>query len=181
MYLCVVGTGLVYFDLQTNSIEIASSISDDDLPIRFADDVTLANDGKVYFTDASLISPWVDQSRHHNPMEASFLDLFSGSGTGRVLVYDPHLKSTKTLLDELKFANGIALSREQDYLAVAETFGMRIVRIWIAGSRTGTVDYLTTSLTGVPDGISLAFDGGYWVVLNCKVLSHHHSSSKKLD
>jgi ribose transport system permease protein len=102
-------------------------------------------------------------------MFASFLDLFTGSGTGRVLVYDPTTKSTQTILNEVKFANGIALSREEDSLLVAETFGLRILRIWISGTRNGTVDYLTTSLPGVPDGISLASDGGYWVVLNCKV------------
>jgi sugar lactone lactonase YvrE len=169
MYLCVVTTGLVYYDLENNRMEILSTISDDNLPIRFADDVALAVDGKVYFTDASLVSPWIDQSRNHNPMLASFLDMFTGSGTGRALVYDPVTKSTKTLLDGLKFANGIAISQSSDYLAVAETFGFRILRIWIAGPRNGTVDYLTTSLPGVPDGISLASDGGYWVALNCKV------------
>jgi sugar lactone lactonase YvrE len=139
------------------------------LPIRFADDVTVAQDGKVYFTDASLISPWLDQNRHHNAMLASYLDLFTGSGTGRVLVYDPLTRSTKTLLNEIKFANGIALSRDEDSLLVAETFGLQILRLWIAGPRNGTVDSLTASLPGVPDGISLASDGGYWVVLNCKV------------
>lgn len=169
IYLCVLGTGLVYFSIDTHRIEILASISDDNLPIRFADDVTVAQDGKVYFTDASLISPWLDQNRHHNAMLASYLDLFTGSGTGRVLVYDPITRSTKTLLNEIKFANGIALSRDEDSLLVAETFGLQILRLWIAGSRNGTVDSLTASLPGVPDGISLASDGGYWVVLNCKV------------
>jgi sugar lactone lactonase YvrE len=169
MYLCVLTTGLVHYDLESGRMEIVSTISDDNLPIRFADDVALAEDGKVYFTDASLVSPWIDQSRNHNAMTASLLDFFAGSGTGRALVYDPVTKSTKTLLDGLKFANGIAVSQNNDYLVVAETFGLRIVRIWIAGPRNGTVDYLTTSLPGVPDGISLASDGGYWVALNCKV------------
>lgn len=181
IYLCVLTTGLVYYDLENNRMEILSTISDDNLPIRFADDVALAADGKVYFTDASLVSPWIDKSRNHNPMLASFLDLFSGSGTGRVLVYDPITKSTKTLLDGIKFANGIAISQGDDYLAVAETFGFRILRIWIAGSRNGTVDYLATSLPAIPDGISLASDGGYWVALNSKVIYYSYLLSRILD
>lgn len=102
-------------------------------------------------------------------MIASSLDLFVGSGTGRVLVYDPNTKTTKTLLNNLRFANGITLSPNNDFLIVCETFGVRLTRIWLSGDKNGIVDYFTTALPGLPDGISLSSDGGYWVALNCKV------------
>lgn len=169
IYVCVVPVGLVYVDLITKKVEIVSSISDDNLPIRFADDVVIANDGKVYFTDASLIAPWINQHGFYDPMATSSLDLFTGSGTGRVLVYDPKTGLTKTLLNKLRFANGITLSPDNNFLIVCETFGVRLTRIWLAGPKSGIVDYFKTSLPGIPDGISLASDGGYWVALNCKV------------
>lgn len=168
IYLCVLTLGLVFVDLETAKIEIVSSISDDNIPIRFADDVTISNDGKVYFTDASTISPWIDQKGYHNAMIASSLDVFTGSGRGRVLVYDPVSRQTKTLLNGLRFANGITLSQDNDSLIFCETFGLRLTRLWLGGTRAGTVDYLAVSLPGLPDGISLASDGGYWVALNCK-------------
>lgn len=161
--------GLVYVDLNSLKVEIVSSISDDNLPIRFADDVVLADDGKVYFTDASLIAPWIDSSGFYNPMITSSLDLFTGSETGRVLVYDPTTRTTKTLLNKLRFANGITLSPNNDFLLVCETFGVRITRLWLTGSKSGIVDYFATSLPGLPDGINPSSDGGYWVALNCKV------------
>jgi sugar lactone lactonase YvrE len=51
-------------------------------PIRYADAVVVARDGKIYFTDASTRFGPVDWG---GTFEASVLDILEQSATGRVL------------------------------------------------------------------------------------------------
>ena len=161
--------GLVHIDLSSGIVEIASAISDDGIPIRFADDVAISNDGKVYFSDASRVSPWIDKSGYFNPKLAAVLDAALGSGTGRLLVYDPADRSTTTLMKDLLFANGVAMSPDFDFVLVCESFGYRVTRLWLEGGRKGTVDYFSSRLPGFPDNIRRAPGGGYWLAINAKV------------
>lgn len=147
-----------------------STISDDGIPIRFADDVSVASDGKVYFSDASRISPWIDEHGDSNPMMASLMDAALGSGTGRLLVYDPSDKTTRTLMGDLLFANGVAIAPDESFVLVCETFGFRITRFWLSGYRKDTIDYLVTALPGFPDNLRPSATGGYWVAINAEVM-----------
>jgi sugar lactone lactonase YvrE len=169
LYVCVAAVGLVFVDLTTRNVIILTTVSDDGIPIRFADDVAVARDGKVYFSDASRISPWIDEHGESNPMLASLMDATLGSGTGRLLVYDPADKSTMTLMGDLLFANGVAMGPDDSFVLVCETFGFRITRFWLSGYRKDTIDYLVTTLPGFPDNIRQASDGGYWVAINAEV------------
>lgn len=49
--------------------------------------------------------------------------------------YNPQDGSTHALVDGLWFANGVALSREETFVAVAETAGMRVIRHWLKGDK----------------------------------------------
>lgn len=86
-------------------------------------------------------------------------------GTGRVLVYDPVDKSTKTVATSLSFANGIAMCPDDACLLVAETGSYRILKLWLKGDKTGQMEPVITNLPGFPDNINRGQDGRYWIGL----------------
>jgi sugar lactone lactonase YvrE len=124
----------------------------------FVDDLDIAADGVIWFSDASMrfgIKNYLD-------------DLWEGSATGRLLSYNPATKETKVELGGLRFANGVALSADQTYVLVNETPARRIKKLWIAGPGKGRVEIFADGLPGFPDNLSRAADGAYWVALPSK-------------
>ena len=134
----------------------------DGVPIRYADDVDVAADGKIYFSDASTK---FGAKEFGGTYEASLLDLMEHGGHGRLLVYDPDTGMAKTLLDGLTFANGVAVSHDQSSVLVNETGAYRIIRVWIKGPKKGNHETLIDALPSFPDNISTGIDGRYWVAL----------------
>jgi sugar lactone lactonase YvrE len=49
------------------------------------------------------------------------LDIIEQSSTGRILKYDPELKTTRIVAKGFSFANGVALSHDENSLFVSET------------------------------------------------------------
>jgi len=125
------------------------------IPVGFADDVAVAGDGKVYFSDAST---------RFSPGEL-LLEVMEARPHGRLLEYDPALDRTRVLLDDLYFANGVAVSPDGRFVLVAETFRYRIRRYWLRGPDAGRNEILIDNLPGFPDGVSSDGHGTYWVAL----------------
>ncbi len=134
----------------------------DGIPIRYADDVDVGADGRIYFSDASTR---FGAGECGGTYEASLIDLMEHGGHGRLLVYDPATRKATTLLDGLNFANGVAVSHDQTYVLVNETGSYRVVRYWIAGPRKGKSDSFIEALPSFPDNISTGLDGRFWVAL----------------
>ena len=82
-------------------------------------------------------------------------------------MYDTKTRETRVVMDGLWFANGVALSHDEDYVLVAETIGFRVLKHWLKGPNAGTSETIINYLPGFPDGISKATDGSnaYWVCL----------------
>lgn len=137
----------------------AASVGTD--TIRLADDLDVATDGRVYFSDAS--------TRFYPPrfevFEASLLEILEHQGTGRLLEHDPATGLTRLLLDSLVFANGVAVSHDQRSVLVAETGSYRILRVQRDGPQRGRATVLIDNLPGFPDNITRGRDGRYWVAL----------------
>jgi sugar lactone lactonase YvrE len=125
------------------------------VPFRCTNDLDVAADGTIYFTDAS----------HKFPLSNYKADLLEHRGNGRLLAYDPRTKTTRTLLRDLCFANGVAVSPDQSFLLVAETGAYRIHRIWLSGARQGSTEVFIDNLPGFPDGISSNGRDRFWVAL----------------
>lgn len=125
------------------------------VPFHFVDDVAIASDGRVYFTDASSRFP---------PDELLF-DLLEARPWGRLLRYDPDSGRTEVLLDDLYFANGVALSADERFVLVTETYRYRVRRYWLTGERAGTSDVFLDRLPGFPDNITATEDGRFWLAL----------------
>ncbi len=125
------------------------------VPFKFTDDLDIARDGTIYFSDAS--------SRFEQP--DYLLDLLEARPHGRLLSYDPATKQTKVLLKDLYFANGVALSAAEDFVLVNETYRYRITRYWLSGEKAGTHDVFIDNLPGLPDNLQGDGNGTFWVAL----------------
>jgi DNA-binding beta-propeller fold protein YncE len=98
-------------------------------------------------------------------MEGSLLEIMEHKGHGRLLIYDPATRETKTLLSGLNFANGVAVSHDQTYVLINETGSYRVIRYWIAGPNRGKSEPIIENLPGFPDNISTGLEGRFWVAL----------------
>jgi sugar lactone lactonase YvrE len=145
--------GLLSADEDGNLFTLTTEV--DGIPFNFTDDIDVAPDGKIYFTDAS--------SRYsiHNYR----LDLMAHQPYGRLLEYDPDTKTTTTLLSGLYFANGIAVSPDGEFILVNETSVYRVQKYWLKGRKAGQSEIFIENLPGFPDGISSNGKGIYWIAL----------------
>ncbi|MBT3180214.1 MAG: SMP-30/gluconolactonase/LRE family protein [Candidatus Marinimicrobia bacterium] len=125
----------------------------DGVLLKFTDDVDIAKDGMIYFSDASI------KFDQHNYKQ----DLLEHRPNGRVISYNPNTKKAKTIKDNMYFANGVAVSPDQSYLLVVETGDYKITKIWIAGDKKGNSEIFMDNLPGIPDGISSSGDGIFWI------------------
>lgn len=134
------------------SIEVLATGADG-IPFGFTDDVDIAPDGRIYFSDAS--------ARFNQPDYR--LDLLELRPHGRLLRYDPETGETETLLDNLYFANGVAVALTGDYVLVNETWKYRIQKYWLTGPRQGETEMFASNLPGFPDNLAIDDDGRVWV------------------
>lgn len=127
----------------------------DGVPMKFVDDLDIAADGTIWFSDASSR---FDQANWK-------LDLMEGRATGRLLSFDPATGQVSVHLNGLMFANGVALGPDDAYVLVAETWLRRIRRLWLKGPREGESEIFLAGLPGYPDNLS--FDGKdlFWIAL----------------
>ena len=115
----------------------------------------MARDGKIYFSDASS---------KFGPGQYLY-DMLEARPHGRLLRYDPATAKVDVLLDSLYFANGVALSQNEDFVLVNETYRHRVTRYWLAGPKAGTSDTFVDNLPGYPDNISSNRRGTFWLAL----------------
>jgi ribose transport system permease protein len=127
----------------------------DDSRLRLADDLDVAPDGRVYFSEAT-----VRYDMHEWPV-----DCLESRGNGRIICYDPRTRSTRTVLKNLVFPNGICMTHDGQSFLFAETWACRISRYWFDGPRKGQVEVVIPDLPGYPDNINRASDGSYWLAL----------------
>ncbi|CDP07820.1 unnamed protein product [Coffea canephora] len=114
------------------------------VPFKFTNDVVVdQNSGIVYFTGSSAIFP---------RSSLSFLLLACWTPSGRLLKFDPKTNQVTVLLKNLMFPNGVVLSKNNDFLLVAETTNCRVLKYWLEPSKAGTVE-IFAKLLGRPDNI----------------------------
>ncbi|MES1953089.1 SMP-30/gluconolactonase/LRE family protein [Salinisphaera hydrothermalis] len=154
LYVADADQGLLAINRKGQITELTSSANG--RPFGFTDDVTVAKDGRVYFTDAS--SRW--------PHTAYRTAILEHHGDGRLLRYDPKTGRTDVLLDGLQFANGVALGPDDAYVLVTETGAYRVTRYWLTGPHAGAHDVFIDDLPGFPDGIDAdTAHRGFWIAL----------------
>ena len=153
LLVCDAHRGVLRVDTGSGSVE---QVTDAVAGTRmvFCNNAAVATDGTVWFSDSSTefgIERWKD-------------DFVQDTRTGRLLrlATDGRID---VVLDGLAFANGVALSADESYVAVAESGARTVVRYWITGDRAGQRDFLAPDLPGYPDNIARGSDGLIWVTI----------------
>jgi len=118
-------------------------------------DLDVGADGTIYFTEAS----------NRFPMSQFANDLLEHQPNGRLLALDPQTQKPRTLLRDLYFANGVAVSPDQSFVLVVETGKYRVRRVWLKEPRLGQNDIFIDNLPGFPDGISSNGRDRFWLAL----------------
>ena len=161
LYVCVGGMGLYrvapngVVSKATDETNRSTFSINDDSRLRLADDLDIAPDGRVFFSEAT-----VRYEMHQWPV-----DSLESRGNGRIICYDPRTKSTRTVVRNLKFSNGVCLSYEGQSILFAETWGCCIRRYWFDGPKTGQIETVIASLPGYPDNINRSSDRNYWLAI----------------
>jgi sugar lactone lactonase YvrE len=135
-------------------------------PIRYADAVVVAQNGKMYLSDASTRFAPKDWG---GTFEASVLDILEQAATGRVLEFDPASGQTRVVARGLSFANGVALSQDEKHLFVNETGKYRVWKIDVIAQNLDVTQggaqarVLFDNLPGYPDNLMRGRDGKIWL------------------
>jgi adipocyte plasma membrane-associated protein len=122
-------------------------------PAKSFNGVTVAKNGDIYFTSSSS----------EFGMNDGVFSFFANP-SGRLIHYERKSGKLTVVLDNLWFANGVALSPDEDFVIVAETHGSRIQKFYLKGEKKGQVEPFVEGLPGVPDNITPDQDG-LWVAL----------------
>ncbi len=161
LLVCIAGMGL-YCVGKLGSIQKMTAETNrsplsiiDDSRMRLADDLDIAPDGKVYFSEATIrygFEEWV-------------VDALEGRGNGRIIRHDPATGATRTILRNLLFANGVCMAHDNKSVLFAETWGCSVSRLWLEGPRAGKTESVISDLPGYPDNINRGSHRTYWVAL----------------
>ena len=161
LIVCAAGMGLygvrpdaTVFKLTDETNRTWSKLVDDSR-LKLTDDLDIAPDGKIYFSEGTT----------RYDMTTWPVDGLEGRGSGRLVCYDPATRKTRTVVHDVRFCNGVCLSHDARSILFCETFGLRLMRYWIEGPKRGKVEVAISSLPGCPDNINRSSDGGYWLAL----------------
>lgn len=124
-------------------------------PLLFADDLDIASDGTIWFSEASR--RW--------SVSESTLDAIEGVPTGRLISFHPGHGEPTVHLRDLRYANGVAVTPDGQAVLIAETVGYRVTRLWVGGPKRGEVDRFVDALPGMPDNVQTDEQGRVWVAL----------------
>lgn len=145
--------GLLSIDKSGNKRVLATEA--DGAKFGCLNDLDVADDGTIYFTEASK----------KFPMSQFASDIIEHQPNGRFLSYDPTTQKTRTLINGIYFANGVAVSPDQSFVLIAETGLYRVLKFWLSGPKQGQHEVLIDNLPGFPDGISSNDRDKFWVAL----------------
>ena len=145
--------GLLSIDKNGKIITLATSANG--ISFKCTDALDIARNGIIYFTDAS----------DKFALDDFVLDSIEARPHGRFMSYNPVTRQVKVLMKGLCFANGVALSQNEDFVLINETNRYRIWRYWLAEPKAGTSDIFIDNLPGFPDNISANRKGRFWLAL----------------
>lgn len=151
---CQADRGLVAVDPVSGAAELLLS-EVDGRPLVLTNNAAVRRDGTILFTE----------STRRFRLEHYELDLLEQSATGSLWCFDPGSGEVDRLHAGLCFANGVALTADEDAVLVAETGRYAIHRVPLEGPDAGRGAPLVSSLPGMPDNLSTGPDGTIWCAL----------------
>lgn len=159
--------GLWQVDLGTNKKTLLVSPAQElagktiNRPAKVFNGVTVSKGGDIY---------WTDSSSDFSIEDLVFATFANPSG--RLFKYNRAKNVSEVLLDELVFANGLALSPNEDFIVVAETGALRLTKYHLKGPKAGQSEVFVDGLPGLPDNLTPDAEG-IWVPLVLSSDSEH--------
>lgn len=120
---------------------------------RLFNSVAVAKNGDIYWTESSS----------DFDLQDGVFTIFANP-SGRLFKYDRKTRKNTVLLDQIYFANGVALSPNEDFVLVSETMSSTIHRVYLKGSKALQNDVFVDGLPGLTDNL-IADEEGLWVPL----------------
>ncbi|MGZ4493230.1 MAG: SMP-30/gluconolactonase/LRE family protein [Nocardioides sp.] len=151
--VCDAQRGLLALDPESGHVEELTTLVNGQR-MAFCNNAAVHSGGDIFFSDSSRLYG-IDRWK---------ADLVENTASGRLLRRGPD-GGVEVLADGLRFANGVALAADESYVAVAETAGRTVVRLWLSGPRAGERELLVHDLPGYPDNIARGSDGLIWVTI----------------
>jgi ribose transport system permease protein len=161
LLVCIGGMGLYKVTPKQDVVKLTDETNRsflsvvDDSRLRLADDLDIAPDGRIYFSEATV--------RYEQEEWAT--DALESRGNGRIIVYDPRTNTTRTEIHRRVFPNGVCMANDGVSFFFAESWIAAIQRYYFDGPKKGTIETVIANLPGYPDNINRASDGNYWVAL----------------
>jgi sugar lactone lactonase YvrE len=150
--VCDTQLGLLAVSPETGAVETLVARGTNALTV--CNNPAVAENGRIFFSDSS----------QNHPAEEAKKDVVDAIPTGRLLCRHPDGR-VEVLLDNLLFANGVAIAPDQSFVLVAETGLARINRLWLTGEKAGQSELFVTEMPGLPDNLTIGSDGLLWVAL----------------
>ncbi|RDY11209.1 Protein STRICTOSIDINE SYNTHASE-LIKE 6, partial [Mucuna pruriens] len=125
------------------------------LKFNLTDGVDVAEDGTIYFTDAT----------YKYSLDDYYIDLIEGKPHGRFMNYNPKTKKVIVLARNLYFPNGVAVSSDQHFVIFCETITKMCKRYYIDGPKKGKIGEFCRDLPGMPDNIHYVGKGQYFIAM----------------
>ena len=161
LYVCIGGMGL-YRVTPERKVEKATDETNrsytsinDDSRLRLADDLDIADDGRIFFSEATV----------RFEMHEWATDGLEARGNGRIICFDTNTGKTHTVIRDLKFPNGVCIASDGQSFLFAETWNCSVKRHWFDGPKSGQTEIVLDNLPGFPDNINNSSDGNYWMSL----------------
>ena len=124
-------------------------------PFFIPNDVDIAKDGMIYFSNTSSKYIFNSQNARRIILEAK--------PDGGLYRYNPQTNNVETLIDSSFFGNGVAVSKNDDFVLMVDLTKYRVLRYWLKGEKQGETDIFLSNLPGLPNGISRREDGSFWL------------------
>ncbi|KAL4717914.1 hypothetical protein ACJJTC_001332 [Scirpophaga incertulas] len=155
MYIADAYHGIWKFDMKTSKKQLLVSprVEINGRTPKIFNHIAVDRSGNIY---------WTDSSSDFSLKDGAYT-LFADP-TGRLMQYDAAKNQSKVLLDKLWFANGLAVSPDDQFVVTAETFGNKIHKYYINGPKKGKSEIFVSGLPGTPDNIQVLPDGSGFLV-----------------
>ncbi len=151
--VCDAKRGLLRLDPSSGELETLVRYIDG-VPLRFCSNAAAAADGTIWFTE----------STNRYDFEHFLGALLEHRPSGRLFRRDPD-GTVETVLADLHFPNGVALTADQSALLFAETGAYRLSRLEVSGPAAGSHETLADNLPGLPDNLSRQVGGRFWLAM----------------
>ncbi|KAI4477738.1 hypothetical protein M0804_012566 [Polistes exclamans] len=121
---------------------------------KLPNSLDIAENGDVFWTDSST------DFHLYDGLFSTFVN-----PSGRLIRYNAATKTNEVLIENLAFANGVKLSKDESFLLVVETLSSRIIKYYLKGPKAGQHEILHEGLPGMPDNIQEDNNGGFLISL----------------